>query len=172
MCILNHGSIIPHNGHRHCSKLRVSNAGLIGKAGIGKEHVNKSGGRGVEGTKLVNTKGWKSTPLRLAMSWYFYFVSSSEGTSFVGIFEVMEQGRGGAGVDTTNINEYRFGRQGDKEVRLLVAYLRTIVVYVMISLGASLSGSMEAGAEVEEMVEDLIMHCVAASFVCFLLFFS
>ncbi len=35
----------------------------------------------------------------------------------------------------------------------------------MISLGARLSGTMEAGAKVEKMIEDLIVHCVAASFV-------
>ncbi len=39
-----------------------------------------------------------------------------------------------------------------------VDYLRTMVIYVVITLGAFLSGSMKVGAEVKEMVEDLIMH--------------
>ncbi len=47
---------------------------------------------------------------------------------------------------------------------LVVAYLGAMAINVMTSLGASLSSSMDAGAEVKEMVEDLIMLCVAASF--------
>ena len=75
------------------------------------------------------------------------------------------QGGGVAGVNTTNINEYRFGRQGDKEIGLLVANLRAVVVYVMITFRANLSGSMKVRAEVKKMIKDLIVHRVAASLV-------
>ena len=89
MSILNHASIISHNGHGHFSKLRVTNAGLIRKAGIGKKHVNKSRGRGVEGTKSSEYKRLEEHTFAAGNGFVFFdFVSSSEGTSFMGIFGV------------------------------------------------------------------------------------
>ena len=91
MCILNHASIISHNGHGHFGKLCVTNAGLIGKAGIGKEHIDEIRGRGVKGTKNSEHKRLEEHTFAAGNGLVFFdFFSSSSSTSFVGIFGVTE----------------------------------------------------------------------------------